>query len=141
MIAIQFRIGTAFSFDKVVSLYNDAGWTAYTSDRETLQQAISNSLFVLTAWSGEHLVGLLRAVGDGVTIIYVQDLLVLQSFRRQSIGRQLLTKLLDKYSSVRQLVLITDNTTDTTSFYESCGLTKTENLKLQAFVRLKSHDR
>jgi GNAT superfamily N-acetyltransferase len=136
MTAIQFRTGTDFSFDKVLALYNDAGWTAYTSQSETLEQAINQSLFVLSAWSGEQLVGLLRAVGDGATIIYVQDILVLQSFRRQGLGKQLLTQLLDKYSTVRQIVLMTDNTSHTTSFYERCGFTKTENLKLQTFARI-----
>ncbi len=96
MTAIQFRTGTDFSFDKVLALYNDVGWTAYTSHSETLEQAINQSLFVLSAWSGEQLVGLLRAVGDGATIIYVQDILVLQSFRRQGLGKQLLTQLLNK---------------------------------------------
>lgn len=138
MTTIQFRIGTELSFDKVISLYSDAGWTAYTSDRETLEKAINSSLFVLTAWNGEQLVGLLRAVGDGESVVYVQDILVLQTFRRQSIGRKSLTHLFEKYSNVRQIVLMTDNTNETISFYESCGLTKTENLKLQTFVRLKT---
>ena len=140
MTTIQFCTGTDFSFDKVDALYSDAGWSAYTSDKDTLEKAINNSLFVLTAWSGEQLIGLLRAVGDGLTIVYVQDILVLQSYRRQSIGRQLLMQLLEKYSTVRQIVLMTDNTNETTSFYERCGLTRTENLQIQTFVRLMTND-
>ncbi len=138
MTAIQFRTGTAFPFHQVVSLYNDAGWTIYTSDPATLEIALNSSLFVLTAWSGDQLVGLVRAIGDGVTIIYVQDILVLKAFRRQHIGRQLLTQLLEKYSHVRQIVLMTDSTDQTISFYENCGFTKTEQLQLQTFVRIKS---
>lgn len=138
MTDIQFRSGTDFSFDKVFALYEQVGWTDYTSDKKVLEQAVSNSLFVLTAWSGQQFVGLLRAVGDGLTIVYVQDILVTPNFRRQNIGRQLLTQLLEKYSNVRQIVLMTDNSNNTTTFYEHCGFTPTENLQLRTFARLKT---
>lgn len=35
-------------------------------------------MYVLTAWSDDKLVGILRIVGDGYTIVYIQDLLVLK---------------------------------------------------------------
>lgn len=139
MTNLQFRTGTNFLFDNMFALYNQVGWTAYTSDRENLKKAVKNSLFVLTVWSGQQLIGFLRAVGDGLTIVYVQDILVAPNFRRQNIGRQLLTQLLEKYSNVRQIVLMTDNTSETTAFYESCGFTRTENLQLQTYARLKTN--
>lgn len=137
MATLQFRTGTGFLFDKAFALYEDAGWTAYTSDSEQLQQAINKSLYVLTAWSGEQLVGLLRAVGDGTSIIYVQDILVLKQFQRQGIGRRLLNQLVDHYATVRQIVLMTDTSAATTCFYENCGFMRTEKLQLQTFVRIK----
>ncbi len=48
--------------------------------------------------------------------------------------------LLEQYSTVRQIVLMTDNINETISFYESCGLTRTEKLQLQTFVRLNKHE-
>lgn len=124
-------------FQKVIDLYDNAGWTAYTSDPETLQQAINNSLFILTAWSGQQLVGLLRAVGDRLTIIYIQDIIVLESFRRQGIGKELIKRTLDKYENVRQILLLTDEQPNTISFYKSVGLQQTKDLKLTSFIRLK----
>lgn len=127
----------AIDFQKVLDLYDNAGWTAYTSDPETLQQAINNSLYFLTAWNGQQLVGLLRAVGDGLTIIYIQDIIVLDSFRRQGIGKELIKRTLDKYENVRQILLLTDEQTNTISFYNSVGLQQTKDLKLTSFIRLK----
>ena len=127
----------AIDFQKLLDLYNNAGWTAYTSDPETLQQAINNSLYFLTAWNGQQLVGLLRAVGVGLTIIYIQDIIVLESFRRQSIGRELIKRTLDKYENVRQILLLTDEQPNTISFYNSVGLQQTKDLKLTSFIRLK----
>lgn len=61
----------------LVRLYNDAGWVAYTDDLPALRTALENSLYLLCVYEEEELVGLLRAVGDGVSILYIQDILVL----------------------------------------------------------------
>lgn len=61
-----------------------------------------------TAWDGSRLAGLLRAVGDGETILYVQDLLVHTRYRRQGIGRALLERVRADFAHVRQKVLLTD---------------------------------
>lgn len=69
----------------LLSLYNDANWLAYTKSPDLLQQAVSNSLYVLTVWENHKLVGLIRLVGDGLTIVYIQDILVLKSYKRRKI--------------------------------------------------------
>ena len=124
-------------FQHILDLYNDAGWTAYTSNPDNLKQAINNSLYLLTARSGSKLVGLLRAVGDGLTIIYIQDIIVLKSFRRQGIGKKLVNQTLKKYENVRQILLLTDEQPDTIMFYEKVGFQQTKELKLTSFIYLK----
>lgn len=135
--SINFSNERVIDFQKVLDLYDNAGWTAYTSNPETLQQAINNSLYILTACSEQQLVGLLRAVGDGLTIIYIQDIIVLDSFRRQGIGGELIKRTLENYKNVRQILLLTDEQPNTISFYESVGLQQTKDLKLTSFIRLK----
>jgi ribosomal protein S18 acetylase RimI-like enzyme len=134
---ITYNNERAIDFQKLLDLYDSVGWTTYTSDPETLQKAINNSLYCLTAWSGQQLVGLLRAVGDGLTIIYIQDIIVLESFRRQGIGRALIKRTLDKYENVRQVLLLTDEQPNMISFYKSVGFQQTKDLKLTSFIRLK----
>ena len=68
--------------EELLELYADAGWTAYTDHLDRLERGVAASLAVYTAWEGDALVGLLRAVGDGETILYLQDLLVRSSHRR-----------------------------------------------------------
>lgn len=53
-----------------------------------------NSLCVLGAYDGDNLVGVVRAVGDGASVLFVQDLLVLPKYQRQGIGTRLLKTLL-----------------------------------------------
>ena len=41
-----------------------------------LRQAYAHSLFALTAYDKDVLAGVVQLVGDGASILYVQDLLV-----------------------------------------------------------------
>ena len=115
--------------DDLLELYGDAGWTAYTDHPDRLERGLARSLAVYTAWEGEALVGLLRAVGDGETILYLQDLLVRSSHRRRGIGRRLLERMTADYPQVRQKVLLTDAADRRAlDFYRACGWTQAEEL-------------
>lgn len=135
---IQYKAGDNIQSPELLNLYNDAGWANYTEDPDKLMGAVQNSLFTVTARDGDQLAGFLRAIGDGLTIVYIQDILVLQKYRRQGIGRELLRIALERYASVRQIVLLTDKTQETKGFYENAGMKKAEELDLQAFVRIKN---
>lgn len=133
---IYYLEGIDISSDSLVSLYSDAGWKAYTSQPEILKQAIQNSFYVLTAWENETLVGLIRVVGDGLTIAYIQDILVLRAYKRKGIGRMLMTSTLEKIRNIRQKVLLTDDNPETRGFYEALGFRPCDDGKMVAFVKM-----
>ena len=120
----------------ILQLYSDAGWTLYTNNPEQLIRAIQNSHYVLSAWDGEELVALLRAVGDGETILYIQDILVLQAYQGQGIGSTLMKMALEAHAQVRQVVLITDQDTGLHTFYRKVGLKEVSEIGLSGFVRI-----
>lgn len=122
--------------ERLESLYNDAEWYAYTNDLDLLQQAIEQSLYVLTAWEEDTLVGLIRVVGDGLTIIYIQDILVLKEYQNQGIATEMLQHVLTKYDNVRQKVLLTDEAPDVRHFYEKNGFESCDKGELVAFAKL-----
>lgn len=121
--------------EDLANLYNDAGWCSYTNDLDVLKNALNNSLKVITAWDDNELVGLIRAVGDSYTILYIQDILVLKKYHRKGIGSLLMSNLVEKYKSVRQKVLMTDNHPDTVAFYTKIGFVPTETYQGIAFVK------
>lgn len=135
---LEFSEEKMLSQADLLSLYNDANWLAYTGNPDLLQQAVSNSLYVLTAWENEQLVGLIRLVGDGLTIVYIQDILVMKSHKRRKIGSLLLQKALEKYGNVRQKVLLTDDNEETRGFYEALGFSSCDKGDLVAFVKLEN---
>ncbi|WP_307860744.1 GNAT family N-acetyltransferase [Curtobacterium flaccumfaciens] len=127
--------------DELVALYDAVGWTAYTQDPAALTAAIVGSHTVLTARDDDgHLLGLVRTVSDGVTIVYVQDVLVLPSAHRSGIGSALLDAVLQRYAGVRQTVLLTDAQPGQRAFYESRGFVEAHDVEpqpLRSFVLLR----
>ncbi|MBO0480389.1 GNAT family N-acetyltransferase [Vagococcus fluvialis] len=116
-------------------LYSSVGWAAYTKNLEVLEQAINHSLQVISAWNEDELVGLIRVIGDGFTIIYVQDILVHPDYQDKKIGTELMTKILDNYPEVRQKVLLTEDAPDVRHFYEKFGFTSCDKGNAVAFYK------
>lgn len=122
-------------FDKVIALYEDAQWSAYLSDRKLLEDAYANSLCVGTAWENEELIGVIRSVGDGTTILYIQDLIVVKHKQRKGVGEALVVALCERYPHVRQKILLCDATKELTSFYHKLSFVAVENYQMQAFIK------
>lgn len=121
--------------EDVLPLYETVGWTNYTTKPEMLKAAFENSLHVLAAFTEEGiLVGVLRAVGDGASILFIQDILVTPEYQHQGIGTKLLQQTLEKYKNVYQIQLTTDNSMKTISFYESNGFTSLTSLNCVSFM-------
>ncbi len=135
---IAFEESSYINKEELYALYNDAGWTLYTNDIDRLKDAVANSLQTITARSDGKLVGLIRCVGDGKTIIYIQDILVLREYKRCGIGTRLVDIVLKKYHDVRQIVLLTDDTEEVKEFYRSLGFSEAGNMKLVCFVKIRS---
>ncbi|MDQ0427267.1 ribosomal protein S18 acetylase RimI-like enzyme [Planomicrobium stackebrandtii] len=120
----------------LAALYEDVEWYAYTKDLEKLEQALSNSLYVLSAWDANRLVGLIRIVGDGLTIIYIQDILVLNSYQNQGIATRLMDQVLEEFKEVRQKVLLTEEAPNVRHFYEKNGFNSCDKGSLVAFAKM-----
>ena len=114
--------------DEVLSLYRSVGWTAYTRNPVVLQKGFKNSLLILGAFEADKLIGLIRTVGDGETILFIQDLLVKPEWQRKGIGSQLLQAVFERYSHVRQIELLTDDSSETRAFYRANGMQEAKSL-------------
>ena len=123
--------------DALVALYDAVGWSAYTQRPDRLQAAIQGSHVVVTAWVAQALVGLARTISDGVSIVYIQDILVHPDQQGKDVGQALVREIFRHYPDVRQKVLLTDDRPEQLRFYERLGFHNTRNLSqtpLNAFV-------
>lgn len=134
--AFTFKEDKRIDKNTLKSLYEDVEWYAYTKDMDQLAEALARSLYVLSAWDQEELIGLVRVVGDGLTIIYIQDILVLNNRQNQGIASELMRRVLEKFHSVRQKVLLTEEAADVRHFYEKHGFQSCDQGTLVAFAKL-----
>ena len=134
---IKYKPLSNYNETDILRLYENVGWKTYTKDIKKLIRAFHKSLYILTAWDKDKLVGLIRIIGDGESIIYIQDILVLEEYQHRGIGSNLLRKTLKKYETVRQKVLLTDNTEKTKTFYKSNSFNMATELNLVAYVKIK----
>lgn len=116
-------------------IYASVGWLAYTNDMDNLEQAVSCSLSVISAWHEDKLVGLIRVVGDGYTIVYIQDILVHPNYQNKHIGTNLMIRILANYPSVRQKVLLTEDALNVRHFYEKFGFSSCDKGQAVAFYK------
>ena len=132
---MEIREYKIFNEAEILRLYRSAGWTAYTDQPEVLRKGFESSMLTLAAYEGNQLLGIIRAVGDGHTIVFVQDILVCPEHQRKGIGSTLLQAILDRYSHVRQIELATDNTPKTIAFYKSMGFQEMSEIGCCGFMK------
>ena len=130
----QIREYVCYEQDEVLALYESVGWTGYTCRFEIMECAFARSLKIYGAYVQNKLVGLIRAVGDGLTIVYIQDLLVHPSYQRMGIGKALMGRILDDYKNVYQKVLTTDDTEKTLAFYHHMGMKVDHEIGCRVFM-------
>ena len=133
---MEIRAYTEYNEAEILGLYASVGWTAYTDDPAALRNGFANSLLTLAAYEEAALAGLIRVVGDGHTIVFVQDILVRPQFQRRGIGSVLLQAVLNRYAGVWQIELFTDDTPETAAFYRSMGFRELTELGCRGFMKI-----
>ena len=133
---MEIRAYTEYNEAEILDLYASVGWTAYTDDPAALKNGFANSLLTLAAYEEVTLLGLIRVVGDGHTVVFVQDILVYPQFQRRGIGSALLREVLNRYANVRQIELLTDDTPETMAFYRSMGFQELTEIGCRGFMKI-----
>ena len=126
-----------YNEQEILDLYKSVEWDLYIVDSTMLKNAYNNSLKTYGAYVDDKLVGIIRVVGDGYSVVFIQDLLIRPEFQRQGIGRALMQRIIDEYKGVYQMHLLTDNTEKTIGFYKSMGFIMDTDINCRAFTRLR----
>jgi ribosomal protein S18 acetylase RimI-like enzyme len=133
---IKFIENPSLSENELYALYDDLNWKKYTSNIQQLVEGVKSSLYVVGAYDEAELIGLIRVVGDGHTIVYIQDVLIKNMFQHQGLGTTLFNMVQHKYSHVRQMVLMSDDVNKNDQFYRKQGFNKGTAFNLVLYVKL-----
>jgi spermidine synthase len=106
-------------------LYEQAGWWESPPVGETdfLKQVVENCTLFAGAFDEKKMIGMGRALSDGVSDAYIQDVTVLKPYRGKGIGQGIIQMLIKelKQKGVDWIGLIAEPGTST--FYENLGFT------------------
>jgi ribosomal protein S18 acetylase RimI-like enzyme len=86
---------------QIIELYRSQGWwnSSDEATKKLIPRLISGSHCFVVATEGNRVVGMGRAISDGVSDAYIQDLAVLSSHRRRGIGKRILQALLQRLAA------------------------------------------
>ena len=102
--------------NELIELYKSVGWTADVNNIDNLRKGMKKS-YVIAAYEDKKLVGLVRALSDYSTVVYVQDLLVASDYQGKRVGKSLMHHLLNYFGSVGQIIVTAKNDERTGKFF------------------------
>ena len=136
MFSLDYKENAIPSVAELEYLYEQVGWYNYISTDFNLETILQNSDYCISVWDGKKLVGLIRVLSDNYYVALIQDILVDPEYQRQGIGKKLLSMTLEKFSNMKQIILLTDDTTKTKSFYKSLDMTELQDCNCTGFMML-----
>ena len=91
---ITYRTGNDLDLDAFIDLYRAStlGERRPMGDRARMGAMLKNANVVVTAWDGDLLVGVSRALSDFCYVTYLSDLAVRVSHQRNGIGKELIRR-------------------------------------------------
>lgn len=78
---------------ELLRLYGDAGWWQEDTDLHTLEKLVKGSYLFLVVLENGEIIGMGRAISDGVSDAYIQDVTVRKDCRGRKTGGLLIREL------------------------------------------------
>jgi GNAT superfamily N-acetyltransferase len=92
----------------VIELYvaSTLGARRPVDNRERMAAMLRNANLIVTAWDGDLLVGIARALSDFSYATYLSDLAVRESHQRRGIGKELMRRVQEEGGAQAKLLLL-----------------------------------
>ena len=122
---IEYRNTKEFTEQELQRLFLSVKWESGNYPGK-LVRAMLNSTHVISAWDGNKLVGLIRALSDGETVAFLHYLLVDPAYQGHHIGDELMKRVL-RYFENLLYVKIMPSDPKTLPFYARYGFRQYDN--------------
>ena len=113
---------------QIGKLYQDAGWGApEQGDGTVVRRLIQGSHCFLVVQQGAQVIGMGRAISDGASDAYIQDVTVRSDFRGHGVGRGIVARLTQRLAAdgIQWIGLIAEN--NSRDFYTPMGFSPMPN--------------
>lgn len=123
--AITYRTDTTPATEQVIEVYASAGLNRPIDDFDRIAKMYQNSNLIITAWDGEDLVGVSRALTDFCYACYLSDLAIKEQYKHQGIGKKLVE--LTKEQAGPQSMLLLLAAPQAMEYYPKIGMPNINN--------------
>ena len=113
--------------EQLAQVFRDSGIVRPVNDLPRLTAMLEHANLLVTAWDGESLVGVARALTDFSFCCYLSDLAVHRAYQKRGIGRQLIERVRERVPVGAQSMLLLLSAPDAMAYYPKVGFDKVEN--------------
>jgi ribosomal protein S18 acetylase RimI-like enzyme len=122
---ITYKVNKKIEPHQLAKLFKDSGIRRPVDDLNRLKKMIDNANLLVTAWDGEKLVGVARALSDQSYCCYLSDLAVDKEYQNNGIGQDLVNEI-EKYIG-EECTLILLSAPEAMDYYPKLGFEKSDN--------------
>lgn len=113
-------------------LYDTVGWESY--EKDITKKALLNTIYSVSVYDDEKIIGFGRLIGDGICFIYIHDVMVVPEYQNKKIGTQIMNKLINQINKIKienpYVRVYLGASKDKEKFYERFGFITREKANL-----------
>lgn len=122
---IEYRDDYPLQAAEVARVFEASGIVRPSQDLPRIERMLAGADLLVSAWSGETLVGVCRALTDYSYCCYLSDLAVDKAFQGQGIGKALIARLRSRLSEEVSIILL--SAPGAMDYYPQAGFSAIDN--------------
>lgn len=122
---ITYKVNTKPEPHQLAELFQSSGIRRPFDDLNRLKRMIDNANLIITAWDGNKLVGVARALTDFSYCCYLSDLAVEKTYQQSGIGHDIVERVQNIIGDECVLVLL--SAPESMEYYPKLGFEKPNN--------------
>ena len=103
---ITYKVNSRIEAHQLAELFQLSGIKRPVNDLNRVKKMLDNANLTITAWDGEKLVGVARALTDFSFCCYLSDLAVVKEYQKQGIGHELVAEIQKQIGDECMLLLL-----------------------------------
>ncbi|PZD94636.1 GNAT family N-acetyltransferase [Paenibacillus sambharensis] len=122
---IVYKLNAAVQTEDVIRVFRSSGIKRPVDQPERIAQMLAEANLTITAWDGDKLVGIARALTDFSYCCYLSDLAVDADYQKGGVGKELLGLVRQHIGEEVSLILL--SAPEAMEYYPKVGLDKLDN--------------
>ena len=125
---ISYKVNAKLEAHQLAQLFTASGIKRPSEDLNRIKSMIDNANLTITAWDGDRLVGVARALSDFSFCCYLSDLAVDKEYQKKGIGHELVSEIQKQIGEECNLLLLAAS--ESMDYYPKIGFDRIGNAYL-----------